>query len=148
MTRQMKRAPHISSTRPLENQPEVAFGTSVNEPGGRNSKEYCLSHRIHHLLLESNPLESALTSGERCLHQQLYNELLQEYLLGQGTNNFPSSTNYMKLPYGSHACWSKCRGGTLIPGKYQTRRTLASLEVTILPQMGNILHMVETPKAE
>ena len=72
----MKTAPHIYSTKPLENQPEVPSGMSVDEPGGGNSKEYLLSHRVRHLLPESHPLKSALASGERYLHLQLHNELL------------------------------------------------------------------------
>ena len=68
----------ISSAKPLKSQLEVPFGTSVDEPGGGNSKEYRLSHRAHHLLLELNPLESALTPDERYIHLQLHNELLQE----------------------------------------------------------------------
>ena len=73
----MKMASHISSTKPLKSQPEVPSGTSDDEPGGENSKEYHLSHRARHLLPKSNPLGSALASGERCFHLQLYNELLR-----------------------------------------------------------------------
>ena len=46
-----------------------AFRDVVDEPGNGNSEEYRLSHRGHHLLPELDPLENALASGERCLHQ-------------------------------------------------------------------------------
>ena len=141
-------APHISSAKPLKGQLEVPSGTSVDEPGGGNSKEYRLSHMVHHLLPKSNPIESVLASCERCLHLQLYSEALHEYLPGQGTNNFPSSSNCMKLPYDPHACLNKCKGGTSTPDKSQTRRAPASPKVPIPPRTGNILHMGETPKAE
>ena len=52
----------------------------------------------------------------------------------------------MKLPYGSHACLSKYKGGTSTPDKSQTRRAPASPKVPILPRTGNILHMGETPR--
>ena len=140
-------APHISSAKPSKSQPEVPSGTSVDEPGGENSKEYRLSHRVCHLLPESNPLKSTLASGKRCLHQQLHNEPLQEYLSCRGTYNFPSSSNCMKLPYGSHAYLSKCKCGTSTPGKSRTRQAPVSPEVPTPPHTGNILYMGEIPKA-
>ena len=42
---------------------EVPSGTSADEPGDGNSKEYRLSHRGRHLLPELDPLENAFASG-------------------------------------------------------------------------------------
>ena len=122
-------APRISSAKLIKSRPKVPSGTSIDEPGNGSSEEYHLSHRVHHLLTKSNPLESVLASFGRCPRLQFRSEPLQEHLPGWGTNNSPSSSNCMKLPYDSHAYSSKCKGGTLTLGKSQTKRAPDSPEV-------------------
>jgi len=98
-----------------------ALGTSINEPGDGNSKEYHLSYRVHRLLPKSYPFGSVLASFRKCPRLQPRSELLQEHLLGWGTNNSPSSSNCLKLPYGSRAYSSKCKGGTSTLGKFENK---------------------------
>jgi len=129
-------APHIFLIKPIKNRPKVHSRISVDEPGDGNSREYHLSHRVHHLLLKSYPLGSVLASFAKCPRLQPHSELLQEH------------SNCMMLPYGSHAYSSKCKGGTSIPGKSRTRWAPVSPEVPIPPRTGNILHMGEIPNAE
>jgi len=47
--------------------PKVPFGTSVDEPDDGNSREYHLSHRVHHLLPDSISLEVFLHPSENVL---------------------------------------------------------------------------------
>jgi len=97
--------------------PKVLSETSFGEPGDGNFGEYHLSHKVHHPLTKSYPLGSVPASFGKCPHLQPRSKLPQEHLPGWGTNNSPSSSNYMKLPYGSHAYSSKCKDGTSTPSK-------------------------------
>jgi len=83
-----------------------------------------------------------------CVHDTVFNACFWFRFIDTRINNSLSSSNCMKLPYGSHACSSRYKNDTSIPDKSQTKRAPASLEVLTPPHTGNILHMEEIPKAE